>query len=168
MPSLGCFFRVGVTLVIVLALGLPTSAQARARTVTHDVDVSHFDIRWACPGPNPVERVTTTVRTTVFRSDGVRVRQIEHWHWTGRVENRTTGQVLRDDGNWTVVLFYGPNGGRVVRLTTSGVVWHLTVPGEGIIVHQSGRLIRTGDNATDVFTSTFGGRADPSPLCAFV
>jgi hypothetical protein len=34
-------------------------------------------------------------------------------------------------------------------------------------VHQSGRLIRTGDEM-DVFTSRFGARADPSPLCAFV
>jgi hypothetical protein len=98
----------------------------------------------------------------------MRVRQIEHWHWTGRVENRDTGELLPDDGDWTVVLFYGPSGNRVVRLTTSGVVWRLTVPGEGIIVHQSGRLNRTGDNATDLFTSTFGARADPSPLCAFV
>ena len=110
---------------------------------------------------------TTTVRITEFWADGVRVRSIEYWHWTGRVENRDTGELLRENGDWTVVLFYGPSGNRVVRLTTSGVVWRLTVPGEGIIVHQSGRLIRTAGNETDLFTSTFGGRADPSPLCAF-
>ena len=64
------------------------------------------------------------------------------------MENRDTGELLRDDGDWTVVLFYGPSGNRVVRLTTSGAVWRLTVPGEGIIVHQSGRLIRIGDERT--------------------
>lgn len=167
MPRRGSVVRVGVTLVIALVLGLPTAAQASATTVTNSVHVSQFDIYWTCPGRDPVERATTTVRITAFWDDGVRVRQIEHWHWTGRVENRDTGELLRDDGDWTVVLFYGPSGNRVVRLTTSGVVWRLTVPGEGIIVHQSGRLIRTGDG-TDVFTSTFGARADPSPLCAFV
>ena len=166
MPKRGSVVRVGVTLAIALVLGLPTAAQASATTVTHSVHVSRFDIHWTCPGRDPVEHATTTVRITEFRADGVRVRQIEHWHWTGRVENRDTGVLLRDDGDWTVVLFYGPSGNRVVRLTTSGVVWRLTVPGEGIIVHQSGRLIRTGDG-TDIFTSTFGGRADSSPLCAF-
>jgi len=163
----GSVVRVGVTLVIALVLGVPTAAQASAMTVTHSVHVSQYDIHWACPGRDPVEHVTTTVRITAFWVDGARVRQIEHWHWTGRVENRDTGELLRDDGDWTVVLFDGPSGNRVVRITESGVVWRLTVPGEGIIVHQSGRLIRTGDNETDLFTSVFGGRADPSPLCAF-
>jgi hypothetical protein len=168
MPGRGSVVRVGVTLAIALVLGLPTAAQASAMTVTHSVHGSHYDIHWTCPGRDPVEHVTTIVRITAIWDDGVRVRQIEHWHWSGRVENRDTGALLRDDGDWTVVLFYGPSGNRVVRLTTSGVVWRLTVPGEGIIVHQSGRLIRTGDNRTDLFTSTFGARADPSPLCAFV
>ena len=156
----------GVTLAIALVLGLPTAAQASAVRVTHSVHVSQFDIRWTCPGRDPVEHATTTVRTTEFWSDGVRVRSIEQWHWTGRVENRDTGELLRDDGDWTVVLFYGPSGNRVVLITTSGAVWRLTVAGEGIIVHQTGRLVRIGDD--DVFTSVFGGRADSSPLCAFV
>jgi hypothetical protein len=164
----GSGVRVGITLAIALALGLPTAAQASAMTVTHGVGGSRYDIRWPCPGLDPVEHVTTAVRSTAFWDNGIRVRQIEHWHWTGRVQNPDGGEPLHDDGDWTVVLFYGPNGNRAVRLTTSGVVWRLTVPGEGIIVHQSGRLIRTGDNATDLFTSTFGARADPSALCAFV
>jgi hypothetical protein len=167
MPRRGSVVRVGVPLVIALVLGLPTAAQASAMTVTYSVGGSRYDMVWTCPGRDPVEHVTTTVRMTAFWADGVRVRQIEHWHWTGRMENRETGELLRDDGDWTVVLFYGPSGNRVVWLTTSGVVWRLTVPGEGIVVHQTGRLIRTGDG-TDVFTFTFGARADPSPLCRFV
>ena len=167
MPTRRSVFRVGLTLVIALCLALPTGAQASAMTVRHHVDVSRYDIHWACPGPNPVEHVTATVRITEFRIDGVRVRQIEHWQWTGRLEHRDTGKLLRDDGNWTVVLTYGPSGNRVVRLTTSGVVWRLTVPGAGMIVHQSGRLIRSGDG-TDLFSSTFGARADESPLCAYI
>jgi hypothetical protein len=159
---------VGVSLAVILGFGLTTATQANAMAVAHSVAIAQFDIHWSCPGRDPVEHATTTIRIAKFRADGVLVRQIEHWHWLGRVENRETGEILRDAGDWTVVLLYGPSGNRVVRLTTSGVVWRLTVPGEGIIVHQSGRLIRTGDNETDLFTSTFGGRADPSPLCAFV
>jgi hypothetical protein len=168
MLTRGSIARLGVTLIVAVGFALTTAAPANAMVVTHRVEVALFDVHWSCPGRDPVEHATTTVRITEFRTDGVRVRQIEHWHWTGRVEDRDTGDMLRDDGDWTVVLFYGPSGKRVVRLTTSGVVWRLTVPGEGIIVHQSGRLIRAGDNETDLFTSTFGGRADPSPLCAFV
>jgi hypothetical protein len=154
-------------LVIALIVVSPTAAHASAMTVTHSIGGSHYDLPWTCPGPDPVEHVTTTVRITAFWDDGVRVRQIEHWHWTGRVENRDTGELLNDDGDWTVALFYGPSGNRIIRLTTSGAVWRFTVPGEGIVVHQTGRLIRTG-GGEDVFTSTFGARADPTPLCAFV
>ena len=166
MPTRGSVVRAGVALAIALVLGLPSAAQASATTVTHSVHVSQFDIHWTCPGRDPVEHATTTVRIAEFLADGVRVRSIEHWRWTGRVENRDTGELVRDDGSWTVVLFYGPSGNRVVRITTSGAVWRLTVPGEGIIVHQTGRLVRIGDD--DEFTSTFGGRADSLPLCAFV
>jgi len=137
-------------------------------SVRHHVEVSHYDVQWPCPGPNPVEHVTTTARITEFWSDGARVRQIEHWHWMGRVQNRDTSDFLRDDGDWTVVILYGRGGNRIERIFVSGVVWRVTVAGEGIVVHQSGRLIRTGDNKTDLFASTFGTRADPSPLCAFL
>ncbi len=157
--------RVGVTLAIALGSALTTAIPARAMTVTHSVHVSEFDIHWSCPGRDPVEHATTTVRITEFWADGVRVRSIEHWHWSGRLENRDTGELLRDDGSWTVVSFYGPNGKRVVRSTTSGAVWRFTVPGEGIVVHQTGRAVYGDD---EEFTSAFGGSADSSPLCAFV
>ena len=155
----------GVTLAIALVLGLPTAASASAMTVKHSVHVAHFDIHWTCPGRDPVEHATTTVRITEFWANGIRVRSIEHWLWSGRLENRDTGELLRDDGGWTVVLFYGPSGNRVVRSTTSGAVWRLTVPGEGIVVHQTGRAVYGDD---EEFTSAFGGPADSSPLCSFV
>ena len=167
MPRRRSLVRVGITLVIALALGLPTASQASAMTVTHSVRVSQYDIHWACPGRDPVEHATTTVRITAFWTDGVRVRQIEHWHWTGRVENRDTGELLRDDGDWTVALFYGPQ--RQPRRSPYDI-------GRGVAAHRPGRRHHRPPNRTphscrrrtDLFTSTFGGRADPSPLCAFV
>ncbi len=134
-------------------------------TVKHSVDVAQFDIHWSCPGHDPVEHATTTVRTTEFWAGGVRVRSIEHWRWRGRLENRETGELVRDDGAWTEVLFYNSSGKRIVRRTTSGAVWRLTFPGEGIVVHQTGREV-AGDD--EYFASTFGGFADSSLLCPFV
>ena len=72
----------------------------------------------------------------------------------------------RDDGTWTTVSFYGPSGKHVVRTTTSGAVWRFTVPGEGIVVHQTGRIV-FGDDGLE-FASTFADSADTSALCAFV
>jgi hypothetical protein len=165
MRTRGSLVRVGVTFSLVLALGLATAAPANASTVRHRVDVSHFDAHWPCPGRDPVEHATTTVHTTEFWVGGVRVRSIEHWLWKGRLENRETGALMRDDGAWTTVNTFGPTGKQVIRSSTSGAVWRFTVPGQGIVVHQTGRSV-VGDAVE--FASTFGGSADSSPLCAFV
>ncbi len=156
---------VSATLAIALGLALATAAPASAMTVKHTVHVDQFDVHWGCPGHDPVEHATTTVRITEFWAAGVRVRSIEHWLWRGWLENRDTGELVRDDGSWTVVSFYGPSGNRTVRSTTSGAVWRFTVPGEGIVVHQTGRAVYGDD---EEFTSAFAGFADSSALCAFV
>ena len=166
MLARGSVVRVGLTLTIAFGFALTTAAPAGAMTVKHEGDVSHFDIHWTCPGHDPVEHVTLTVHTTEFWAAGVRVRSIQHWLWRGRLQNRQTGELVRDDGGWTIALFYGPSGKRVVRSTTSGAIWRFTVPGEGIVVHQTGRIV-DGPNGVE-FASTFGGSADSSPLCAFV
>jgi hypothetical protein len=165
MRTRGRLVRVGVLLALILGLVLATAAPASALTVRESVDVARFDIHWPCPGRDPVEHATTTVRTTQFWAGGVRVRSIEHWHWSGLLENRETGEPVRDDGAWTTVSFYDPTGKRIIRSSTSGAVWRFTVPGEGIVVHQTGRRV-VGDDVD--FASTFGGSADSAPLCAFV
>jgi hypothetical protein len=166
MLTRGSVVRAGLTLAIALGFALTTAAPASAMTVKHDVNVAHFDVHWACPGHDPVEHATTTVRTTEYWAAGVRVRSIEHWLWTGRLQNRQTGELVRDDGAWTIVSYYGPSGKHVVRSTTSGAVWRFTFPGEGIVVHQTGRIV-FGDDGVD-FASTFADSADSSALCAFV
>lgn len=165
MRTHGPLVRVGITFTLVLGLALATAAPATASTVRHRVDVAHFDIHWTCPGRDPVEHATTTVRTTEFWVGGIRVRSIEHWLWRGRLENRETGALMRDDGAWTIVSYYGPAGHGVVRSVVTGSVWRFTVPGEGIVVHQTGRRVtQVGQNVE----STFGGFADQSLLCSFV
>jgi hypothetical protein len=139
-------------------------APASAATVKHRVIVSNFDTHWECPGRDVIEHVTTTVHRTEFRVDGVRVRSIEHTLWKGHIVNRRTGASMRDEGSWTTVATYAPNGRRVLRLATNGSVWRFTVPGEGIVVHQTGRTV-VGDQD---FESAFGGFADSSLMCPFV
>jgi hypothetical protein len=134
-------------------------------TVRHRVIVSSFDVRWRCPGRDPVEHATTTVHRTVFWNGGVRVRVIEHTLWKGHIENRTTGALMRDAGSWTLTSTYAPNGRRIIRQATTGSVWRFTVPGEGIVVHQTGRqVIGQGQD----FESAFGGFADSTLMCPFV
>src|SRR5215510_13417127 len=141
MFTRGSVVRVCVTVGIALGLVPAISAPASAMTVKHKVVVSSFDIHWTCPGRDPVEHATTTVHRTEFWAGGVRVRAITHTLWRGRLENRDTGALMRDDGTWTVFDTYSPSGKRIVRSATSGSVWRFTVPGEGIVVHQTGRQV---------------------------
>ena len=165
MRKHGSLVQAGSILAIVVSFALGTATPASALTVSHSVDVAQFDTHWTCPGRDPVEHATTTVRTVEFEMAGVRVRTIEHWLWKGRLENRETGALTRDDGAWTTTMYFGPTGRHVVRSVTTGSVWRFTVPGEGIVVHQTGRQVT---QAGEDFESTFGGLADQSLLCSFV
>jgi hypothetical protein len=165
MGTRGRTVRISIVLALALVLPVLSTTPASAMTVKHLVNVERFDTHWGCPGPDPVEHATTTVRITEFWVGGVRVRSIEHWSWKGRVENRDTGELLRDDGAWTTVYAYSPNGHRVIRGATSGSVWRFTVPGVGIVVHETGRQV-FGEG--EDFTSTFGGFPDTSALCKYV
>ena len=164
MSTRGSVVRVCLTLAIATGLTMLSTAPASAATVKHRVIVSNFDTHWECPGRDVIEHVTRIVHRTVFRVDGVRVRTIEHTLWKGHLQNRRTGALMRDDGSWTTVTTYASDGKRVVRVATAGSIWRFTVPGEGIVVHQTGRSV-VGDQD---FESAFGGFADSSLMCPFV
>ena len=153
--------------VLVLLTTVATAAPATAMRVTHEKDSYSGSASWSCPGKNPQEDYTVTSRSTTFRRDGVRTRIISHQHWRGWITSRQDGALVRDDGDWTVVNTFGPNGNRVIRSVTTGSVWRLTVPGDGIVVHQAGRSWynpASGDSGS----SAAGGFADPSDMCDYV
>jgi hypothetical protein len=150
--------------VAIAALGLG-AVPAAAQTVTHETTSFTATTRWPCPGHDPVEHYRLTFHDTTFKRDGVRVRLISHAIWRGWITNRTTGALVRDDSNWTEIVTFNATGRREVRHVTVGSVWRLTIPGHGIVVHQSGRTVTDQSGTT---STPFGGFADPSKMCPYV
>jgi hypothetical protein len=152
---------VTVSLAGMLLVG--TASPAQAMTVRRETSSYHATINWPCPGPDPVERYTLTTHTTTYSVDEQRVRVIDHAHRRGWLVDRDTGALIRDDANWTDVYTY--RGRHLVRGVLTGAVWRLTIPGHGIVVHQTGRSVfGPGENSE----TPFGGQADISQLCAYV
>jgi hypothetical protein len=149
----------------IVAVGVLAGTPAQALTVTHHTSSITSTAHWTCPGRDPVEHFTATFHESVFKRDGVRVREITHISWRGWITNRSTGALIRDDGNWTVIVTYNDTGRRFVRSALTGATWRLTIPGVGIVVHQSGRQAFSHGVETE---TPFGGIADPSAMCPYV
>jgi len=137
---------------------------AVAMTVTHKTTTREDTIDWTCPGKDPVEHYTETFRVTTFRRDGHRVKEITHTTWRGWVEIRGTDDTIRDAAGWTIITTF--SHGHFVRSITAGAVWRFTVPGHGMVVHQTGRsvVVHGGDSKE----STYAAFADPSAMCPYV
>ena len=151
-------------LVLGAALVVSSAAPVLAVTIKHETSSFDATIPWSCPGPNPIEHYTLTTRTTTFFIGGKRVRVIDHQQWRGWITNRETGALIRDTGNWNDVYTY--EGNHVVRGVTTGAVWRFTVPGHGIVVHQTGRSVF--EPGTGEWSTPFGGSPDVSGLCPYV
>jgi hypothetical protein len=156
--------RRSLLVLSVIATVLAVAAPAGAMTVRHETTSFDATIHWSCPGPDPLERYTLTTRTTTFSVDGHRVRVIAHAHWRGWLTDRDTGAQIRDDGAWTDVYTY--RGRRIVKIVTTGAVWRLTIPGHGMVVHQTGRSVYEPGEGSQ--STPFGGQADVSALCPYV
>jgi hypothetical protein len=146
---------------ILVTAGVPP---ARAMTVRHETSSFDATIQWSCPGRDPVEHYTETTHSTTYSVDGQRVRVIDHVGWRGWIVNRETGALLRDAANWNDVYTY--RGKRIVKIVTTGVIWRLTVPGHGIIVHQSGRQVFERGDEPD--STPFMEAPDIQKLCSYV
>lgn len=153
-----------IVLGLTSALIILTASPAGALTVSHETTSFSATIPWSCPGPNPIEHYTQTTRTTTFSVAGQRVREIVHVQWRGWITNRETGELIRDNANWTDV--YTFEGKHLVRAVLTGAVWRFTVPGHGIVVHQTGRSVF--EPGEEDWTTPFGGPADISTLCGYV
>ena len=146
-------------------LMVATAAPASALTVTRSTTTITSHVGWPCPGPNPVEHYTLVIRDTTYERAGVRFKTISHYTWRGVIANRATGAPLRDDGTWNQVFTFNATGKRVVRTVTTGAEWRLTIPGHGMVVQQTGRSVQEGRH---VWSTPFGGFADPSQMCPYV
>jgi hypothetical protein len=151
--------------IAVLGCVAASGLQGVAGAVTPKHSESSFNGKffYRCPGPDAVERASVSFSTTRFRRhDGV-TKTITHTRWRGVIQG-SDGTRIRDEGSWTSTVYR--RGSDFLRGTTSGVVWHLTIPGEGIIIHQSGRQVTVDGGET--FASTFAGTAESRPLCRYV
>lgn len=82
------------------------------------------------------EDVKLTIKT-FYDKNGVATHQKEHWNIIGTVTNSETGTVLRNHAAFNITFDLPDDGSR----SESGIYWHLSMPGKGVVVIYAGRLI---------------------------
>ena len=119
-----------LTFVATAAASSPTSvSEAFHRSIPNFIPCPGFTVR----GEFDVSRTVMTF----YDSDGAIARQVTHVHFTGTLTNAVTGKSIPDEGN-QVVIVDRTDG----TTATIGRVRVVTVPGEGEILAQVGRLVR--------------------------
>ena len=79
------------------------------------------------------------IRRTVmdfYDRDGSLVRTVIHVHFVGTATNESTGASLPVNGQRHIVLDYVDG-----TFTETGVLRHVTAPGQGIVLHEAGRIV---------------------------
>jgi hypothetical protein len=129
-----------LVLAVALAVPLAFAAVAAADAPTIEQQTLHRSIpnfiqcpRFTVAGEFDVDR---TVMTFVDHN-GTPIRQVIHVHFVGTLTNTSTGKSIPDEGNQiaTTDLVTGTS-------TVDGRVRVNTVPGEGAILFQVGRVVR--------------------------
>ena len=82
----------------------------------------------------------TTHLTTFFGRDGAPERVTLHGHYSGLMTNPLNGKTLADAPSVPFVTLDLDTGVQ----TSIGTYWNVTIPGEGVIVVEAGRLVFDG------------------------
>ncbi len=88
----------------------------------------------------------TRSSTDFLDRDGNVLRTVRHIRFQGTGTNDTSGQTLPLNGVRHIELDY-VNG----TWTETGVLRHVTAPGAGIVLHQSGRLVEGLEDQVSIF-----------------
>jgi hypothetical protein len=91
------------------------------------------------------EEFVQDVRVMVFYDQAGEPDRVEvHFNYVGTVTNSVTGKTLRDPGHYKTVedLEAGTQ-------TFVGMVYGITVPGEGMVVLDAGRIVFLGDTVPE-------------------
>jgi hypothetical protein len=134
-------------LLVLLTLLVMGALAATAAAATHEVVERNVTVERLFTGLTDCQAFgydfTFTAQYTVKRTNvlyydesGNLVKEVVWAHFVGTNTNDTTGKVLRDNGQRHITFDYVNN-----TLTESGVLRHITVPGSGIVLHESGRII---------------------------
>lgn len=82
----------------------------------------------------------TTHLTTFFGRDGAPERVTLHGHYSGLMTNPLNGKSLADAPSVPFVTLHLDTGVQ----TSVGTYWNVTLPGEGVILVEAGRLVFDG------------------------
>ena len=128
-------------LVLALALAMPLAfaaiASADAPTIVEQTlhrSIPHFA---ECPGFTVAGEfdVNRTVMTFVDQN-GTPIRRVIHVHFIGMLTNTSSGKSIPDEGNQIVTIDLVTG-----TVTVDGRVRVDTIPGEGVILAQVGRVV---------------------------
>jgi hypothetical protein len=125
---------------VAVALPLAFAAVAAADAPTIEQQTLHRSIPnfIQCPGFTVAgEFDVDRMVITFVDQNGTPIRQVIHVHFVGTLTNTSTGKSIADEGNQiaTIDLVTGTS-------TVDGRVRVTTVPGEGAILFQVGRVVR--------------------------
>ena len=87
-----------------------------------------------------VEGIGSNRLTTHYGADGAPIRVAFHGIYNGTMTNSATGKVLTDQPSVVSITTDLVAGTR----TMIGAVWTVTVPGEGVVLVEAGRLVFDG------------------------
>jgi hypothetical protein len=121
-----------LTFVATATASSPTSVdEAFHRSIPNFISCPGFSVR----GEFDVSRTVTTF----YDENGSAIRQVTHVHFTGTLTNSLSGKTIDDAGNQIVSTDLTDGTSAVL-----GRVRVVTIPGEGEIFAQVGRLVRDG------------------------
>ena len=119
-----------------------TAAAAPPEVVERNVTVTrHFSGLTDCQAYGysftfTASYVVRRTHTRFYDKSGTLLREVIHAHFVGTNTNDANGTTLRDTGQRHIVFDLVEN-----TFTESGVLRHITVPGSGIVLHESGRIV---------------------------
>ena len=134
--------RVLVAVAVLAVAGLTAgSAVGGAPTIVekHNQLTRHFANLPDCAGLGFTHtedyQVTRSV-TDFYDSEGNLIREVLHVRFVGTATNDVTGKTIPVTGVRHLVFDFVSG-----TFTETGVLRHVTVPGEGIVLHESGRIV---------------------------
>jgi metal-dependent HD superfamily phosphatase/phosphodiesterase len=152
-----------IGLASLLALVPATAAFADGPQIQTFKEVYTDNVLVNCGDFSIIENAVTTVRVTTFFDDqGNSVRRIIHFTYSGTYTNSVTGKILTDTPDPQTYIRDYVNG------TTAGhgLVFRITVPGEGIVLLDAGTVIFNADGTVTAYGRHDGGYSFEANLAA--
>lgn len=136
-------------------------------TICHGTSTFSFSASGvSCGAFEIIQTADVTVRATLFyNQDGNATRWVLHNGELGTFANSITGASVPFTGHFTQTFtFVTPGDFSSVTITTTGLVDKVTLPGEGVVLHDAGKVVVSEGQV--VFQS--GPVSQEQQLCPFL